>query len=124
MPRGLSCAGTTKGTRVNENLATLADRYWDRLMEASPMWASLLGDHRFDADVADLSVEAENELIEELESIRQAATAIDPATLDKDERITRHVLMFEAQSHADSLRSRMTEFLVRVRALPSGRSKV
>jgi len=81
-------------------------------MEASPIWASLLGDHRFDAEVEDLSRETEDALTTELDGIVAEASSIDPGTLDEDDRITRHVLQFEAGSQAGALRSRMAEFLV------------
>ena len=97
---------------MNEKLAQLADRYWDRVMEASPLWASLLGDHRFDAEAEDISREAEEALTADLDDIVAQAQGVDPAGLDKDDRITRHVLQFEAESHAGALRSRMAEFLV------------
>jgi uncharacterized protein (DUF885 family) len=97
---------------LNEQLARLADRYWDLAMSNSPMWASLLGDHRFDAEVENLTRQHEDEMIEQFDGIRSAAEAIDPATLDRDDRITRHVLVFEAAGLVGSLRSRMAEFLV------------
>jgi uncharacterized protein (DUF885 family) len=97
---------------VNERLAQLADRYWDRVMEANPMWASLLGDHRFDAEVENLSRSAEEELTADLDSIVVQAKEIDPSGLDKNDRITRHVLLSEAASQADALRSRLPEFMV------------
>jgi uncharacterized protein (DUF885 family) len=97
---------------VNEQISKLADRYWDRVMEANPLWASLLGDHRFDTEVEDLSRDAEDALTDDLEAILAEASAFDPASLDKDDRITRHVLLFEAGSQADALRSHMSEFLV------------
>jgi uncharacterized protein (DUF885 family) len=97
---------------MNEQLSQLADRYWDRVMEASPLWASLLGDHRFDDQVENLSRAAEEALTADLDSIVVQAKAIDPTGLDKNDRITRHVLLSEAASQADGLRSRMPEFMV------------
>jgi uncharacterized protein (DUF885 family) len=76
------------------------------------MWASLLGDHRFDAEVEDLSREHEDELIAQLDGIVADAASLDPSTLDRDDRITRHVLMFEAEGISGSMRSRTAEFLV------------
>ena len=97
---------------MNQRLQQLADSYWDRLMAAAPMWASLLGDHRFDAEVEDLSAEPEAELASTLHSIAEAAEALDPASLDAEDRITRRVLMFEAASQAGGLDSRTPEYLV------------
>ena len=44
---------------MNEVVAELADRYWDTVMRANPTWATLIGDHRFDDQMEDLSREAE-----------------------------------------------------------------
>jgi uncharacterized protein (DUF885 family) len=97
---------------VNEQLAALADRYWDLLMEASPTSATLLGDHRFDHRMEDLSREHEDAYIEHLETVAAQAEAIDPAGLDRNETITRAVLVFDARADADARRSRQMEFLV------------
>ena len=93
-------------------LAELSSRFWDVAMSNSPLWASLLGDHRFDADVEDLSREHEDEVIEQLDGIIAMAQAIAPASLDRDDRITRHVLISEAEGIAGNLRSRTAEFMI------------
>ncbi|HLA66703.1 MAG TPA: DUF885 domain-containing protein [Acidimicrobiia bacterium] len=97
---------------MNEQLQRLSDRYWDRLMAAAPTWAALIGDHRFDAEVEDLSEEAEADLAAELHSIVADTEAIDSSTLDPADQVTRRVLMFEAESQAGSLDSRSAEYLV------------
>ena len=97
---------------MNERLQQLSDRYWDRLLAAAPTWASIIGDHRFDADLEDLSEEAEADLAAELHSIVSEAEEIDPSALDGDDRITRKVLIFEAESQAGTLDSRSAEYLV------------
>ena len=38
----------TGGAAVKDQLAALADRYWETLLEASPTMAGIIGDHRFD----------------------------------------------------------------------------
>ncbi len=97
---------------MNERLQELSDRYWNRLMAASPTWASIIGDHRFDAEVEDLSAESEAALAADLHDVVAAAEAMDPEALDADDRITRRVLMFEAASQAGTLDSRPAEYLV------------
>ncbi len=97
---------------MNEHLPDLSSRFWDLAMSNSPLWASLLGDHRFDTDVEDLSREHEDEVIEQLDGIIASAQAIPPASLDRDDRITRHVLISEAEGIAGNLRSRTAEFMV------------
>jgi uncharacterized protein (DUF885 family) len=97
---------------VNEQLDALAVKFWDRAMEESPMWATMLGDHRFDAEVEDLSAEHEQQNIVDFSGIRDAAAAIDPASLDRDDRITRHVLISEVEGFIGAMESRQSEYLV------------
>lgn len=97
---------------MNEQLRDLADRFWDRAMEESPLWATILGDHRFDAEVEDLSAEAEAASITDFQAFIDQAEAIDPDGLDRQDRITRHVLMSEAEGFVGSLRSRQLEYMV------------
>lgn len=97
---------------MNESLARLSDRYWDLAMANSPMWASLLGDHRFDAEMEDLSREREEDLTSRFGAIADEATALDPASLGREDRITRHVLLFELEGAIGSLQGRYPEFLV------------
>ncbi|MEK7252528.1 MAG: DUF885 domain-containing protein [Actinomycetota bacterium] len=97
---------------MNEQLADLSSRFWDVAMANSPMWASLLGDRRFDAEVEDLSREHEDEVIEQLDGIIASAQAISPEGLERNDRITRHVLISEAEGIVGNLRSRTAEFLV------------
>ena len=97
---------------MNGHLAALARRFWDTLMEASPTFATLLGDHRFDDRFEDLSREEEDRLIGLLDGFVSEAAAIEPGGLDREDRVTRRALMFEASSQADLLRNRAAEFAV------------
>ena len=97
---------------MNETLSALAARYWDTVMEASPSTAAILGDHRFDDRMEDATRESEDDLIEAVTAIRDQADAIDPAGLDTDEKITRRVLMFEADGVIGDMLSRTAEYLV------------
>jgi hypothetical protein len=91
---------------VNEQLDTLAERFWDRAMQESPSWATILGDHRFDSEVEDLTAKHEQQTIVDLTTFRDAAEAIDPTSLSKNDRITRHVLISEADGYIGALQSR------------------
>lgn len=97
---------------MNQQLADLADRYWDVLMAYAPTWASIIGDHRFDTEMEDMSREREDALIDDLEGLVGAATGIEPGDLDRDDRITRAVLLSEAEGQIAMARTRSAEFLV------------
>ncbi len=97
---------------MNQAVAQLAERYWDTLMEANPTWATLIGDHRFDDQMEDLTREAEDAQIGALGAIASEAAAIDSTGLDPQDRVTRSSIMEEAASNADMMRSRNSEYLV------------
>jgi len=97
---------------MNEALSTVADDYWEWYLAEHPSEALFYGDHRYVDQVEDLSRQAEDAAIEQLEAFADRAAAIDPASLDVDERITRSVLIHEAGTSAGELRSRMLELAV------------
>ena len=97
---------------MDQQLNALAERFWDRAMEESPSWATILGDHRFDSEVEDLTAEHEQQTIVDFTIFRDEAEAIDPASLSKDDRITRHVLISEADGYIGAMQSRQHEYLV------------
>ncbi len=97
---------------MNTDLKRLGDEYWAFSLGAEPTSASLRGNHDYDTELEDVSRQTEDEHIATLDGFASAAEAIDPATLTPDEQVSREVLMFEASTRADDLRSRMVEFAV------------
>jgi uncharacterized protein (DUF885 family) len=79
----------------DETLQQLADRYWDRRMAASPLYATLLGDHRHDDRLPALdraSLQAERDA--NADDADTAAT-LEPGT--DAARLTRDLLVDEAR---------------------------
>ena len=93
-------------------LTELADRFWEDVLEASPTWATVLGDRRFDDRLDDLRPEALAALERDRRATAAAATKIDPAALTTRERITRQMLIDEAEGQAAQLATHMTEWSV------------
>jgi len=97
---------------VHEQLSNLAERFWDRSMQESPTWATILGDHRFDTEVEDFTAEHEAATLADFTAMRDETEAIDPDSLSRNDRITRHVLISEADGFIGALASRQPEYLV------------
>lgn len=97
---------------MNGDLTRLGDEYWEFTLRSEPTSASLRGFHEYDAELENLSRQAEDEYIDTLERIAVAAQAIDVGVLTADEQVSREVLIFEASTRAEDLRSRMAEFAV------------
>jgi uncharacterized protein (DUF885 family) len=97
---------------MNEALDKLARDYWDFVLETNPTQALMLGDHRFDDRVEEASREAEDRTIRRYRDFASHAEAIDPDSLTGDERITREVMIYDAQSNAGVDEARLAEFAV------------
>jgi uncharacterized protein (DUF885 family) len=97
---------------VNEQLDKLSQDFWDTMMSEAPMWATILGDHRFDSEVEDLSAEHEADNVARFQGFIDTARGIAPEDLDHQDRITRHVLISEAEGIVGDLESRQAEYLV------------
>lgn len=80
-------------------LAHAADAYWQATMRAEPVWATSIGDRRFDDLLDDPSPEANAARRTFLAGLAAEVEAIDPAGLPSAERVTRSALL--AQVLAD-----------------------
>jgi len=93
----------------DETLRSLAEEYWEAVLEAGPTTATLLGDHRYDDRLEDLSAEAERAVGEKWASIRRRLAEIDPHGLDVDDRVTAGLLAAELDDAVASIDQRLIE---------------
>ncbi|MEV4127846.1 DUF885 domain-containing protein [Nocardia sp. NPDC049707] len=93
----------------HDELTNLADRYWDSVLAAAPSTATLLGDHRFDDRVEDLSSEAEQRLLATLRELRDRVVGLDADNLNGTDRVTHGLLRTELDTAIDNLAWRPTE---------------
>ena len=93
----------------DERLRELSESYWESLLETNPTMATLLGDHRFDDRLEDLSAEAEADLRARLCSVLDRLAAFDPARLDTDDLVTRGQLAGEAEDAVAAIDRRLVE---------------
>lgn len=70
----------------------LAEDFWDRFLELSPLSATLIGDHRFDDRMADPGPVGRARARELATWVRDAAMAVPDTGLSVEERITRDML--------------------------------
>ncbi len=98
-------------TNATDDIDALAGEYWEYVLSTvAPTMAMLLGDHRFDDRLEDLSRQAEDAQMARLDDFVGRAEAIDPATLTTDQTVTRGVLIHEASGLATPMHSRLAEF--------------
>jgi uncharacterized protein (DUF885 family) len=97
---------------THQELADLADEYFDWKLRTEPISASMIGVHDYDSELGEFSREAEDRQITDLRNFVARAIAVDPIGLDAQDRITRDVLIFEAETAADVGETRMAELAV------------
>ncbi|MBL1075952.1 DUF885 domain-containing protein [Nocardia sp. 2] len=97
------------GMDAHEELIALADRYWDAMLESAPSEATLLGDRRFDDRIEDLSVAAEQRLLETWRGLLTEVDGLDLERLTAEDKVTRSLLRTELASAVDFLEWRPIE---------------
>ena len=106
---GVPASGTMETMTSSPELRALADRYWEARLEASPLFATFLGDHRYDDRVDDLSEAAESAHRTLWEIFLDEAEAIEPSTLDETDRVTHGLLVRELQDNITAIDARLME---------------
>lgn len=95
---------------TDHDLRALAEEYWERLLKASPTFATFVGDHRYDDRIEDLSATYEHQLREHWVSMHDRLEAIDADRLEPAERVTRGLLLAETADGISGIDHRLVEF--------------
>ena len=96
----------------HEELATLADEYYQWTLRTQPVQASMRGIHDYDSELGEFSREAEDRQISDLRAFAARARAIDETDLSQQDRITRDVLLHECENTSDVMETRGAEMAV------------
>jgi uncharacterized protein (DUF885 family) len=103
---------TTTTTTASADLRRIADTFWDDVMRESPVWATILGDRRFDDRLDDRSPEGIAESKATLRRTVEAARAVPPDDLTPNERVTRQMLIDVADGNLAALETGIHEWTV------------
>ncbi|HEX3425422.1 MAG TPA: DUF885 domain-containing protein [Acidimicrobiales bacterium] len=90
-------------------VAALADDYWDAVLAANPSTGTLLGDHRFDDQLEDVSSEGERARRAQWSQLRERLEAIDTGGLDATDEATCLQLSQELGDAVDGIDQRLSE---------------
>ena len=90
-------------------LSSLAGEYWEHELEAHPLYASFLGDHRYDDRADDYSAEADVAKRERYVSMRGRLAAVDEDALNDTDRVTRELLQGELDDAIRRIDQRLVE---------------
>jgi uncharacterized protein (DUF885 family) len=96
---------------VTDTIRSLAHEYWEAKLEASPLFASFLGDHRYDDRADDLSAEEERRLRSVWTGLRKRAAAVSGGNgeLDETDRASRDLLVQELDDAVRAIDLRLAE---------------
>lgn len=94
---------------MDDELWQLAERYWDTVLEFAPTMATMLGDHRFDNLIEDVSADTEQRTVNTWRRLQQQVAAIDIARLDTGDRVTHSLLLADLDRAVTELEWRPTE---------------
>jgi uncharacterized protein (DUF885 family) len=95
-------------TAVNE----LADRFWEGALERDPVYATILGDDRWDDRLPDLGEAGRAADEAAFRETLADAEAIDPAGLDPEQVITRDMLILVASTHLEALEKKQYQLAI------------
>jgi uncharacterized protein (DUF885 family) len=99
---------------TDPNLAVdeLADRFFDGVLERDPIFATILGDDRWDDRLPDYSEAGRAADAAAFRETLAAAEAIDPAGLEPEQVITRDMLILVATTHLEALDQKQYQLAV------------
>jgi len=97
---------------MNRGLADLARDYWDGYLAANPSTATMLGDHRHDDRLEDISPAGMEKERARIRAVLERARAIDAALLTDPDCITLGALIVEAEGQLDMLSCGFEEWVV------------
>lgn len=74
-------------------LRALADEYWEEVLRDSPTYATFLGDRRYDREIEDVSVAADERRASRWRELREQALALDLTGAPLADHVTRDLLV-------------------------------
>jgi uncharacterized protein (DUF885 family) len=96
----------------SKSLTSLADEYWQALMQNEPVYATSLGDRRYDSRLPDITPQGTAQEEKQYESFLDRAKQIRPENLSSSDKLTRTAFVFELQAQLDHLRCHLEEWTV------------
>jgi uncharacterized protein (DUF885 family) len=93
-------------------LAALADEYWLAFLVNEPLYATSLGDRRYDDKLPDMTPEGRTRVERQYESFLRRAEQISGNDLSAYDKLTLTALLFELQAQLDHVRCHLEEWVV------------
>ncbi len=97
---------------LNAAVNDLADRFWDGVLQRDPLWATVLGDERFNDRWPDLGADGRAAHEAAFRSVLAEATSIPAEGLDPEQVITRDLLILVAENHLEALAQKQYQLAI------------
>ena len=97
-PAAKEAAMTTKDAAVDARFADLSKRWLDGWLKLNPINATQQGDHRFDAEIDDLSAAGRTQYVDFSKKMLAELDAIDAAKLSRENQLDAAILRNQIQS--------------------------
>ncbi len=107
-----SLLGSARASTPSANLASLSEEFWQGSLEASPTFATSIGDPRYDDRLADISPAGVAREIARLQGVLVRAREIPDATLSSPDRLTRTALITELENQLAQISCKFEEWVV------------
>jgi len=96
----------------NATINDLADRFWDGILERDPMWATILGDERFNDRWPDLGPDGRAADEAAFRSTLEEARSVPGDGLEPEQVITRDLLILVCENQLESLAQKQYQLAV------------
>jgi uncharacterized protein (DUF885 family) len=96
----------------NAAVNDLADRFWEGLLERDPMWATILGDGRYNDRWPDLGPDGRAAEESAFRAALEEAAAIPSDGLDPEQVITRDLIVLVSETHLELLAQKQYQLAV------------
>lgn len=96
----------------SQSLAAISNEYWQARLANDPLFATVLGDRRFDDELTDITPKGRARVEREYESILQRAHAIPEHGLSIADQVTRTALIIDLQAELDRLTCHLEDWTV------------
>ena len=96
----------------SEPLAAVAKEYWELMIEADPLYATVLGDRRYDDRLRDITPKGRRRLDEQVEAVRKRCQAVEERPLSVADSLTRTALLVDAERYLDRSSCDLDEWTV------------
>jgi uncharacterized protein (DUF885 family) len=96
----------------NAAVNDLADRFWDGVLERDPLWATVLGDERFNDRWPNLGADGRSADAAAYRSVLEEAQAFSSDGLDPEQVITRDLLILVVENQLEALAQKQYQLAV------------